>query len=210
MLSGQSRKGWKLADRRNPVLDQDLVKILKTQDAGYVNAALQRTKRTRARLEQEFVLNEDQGAEVLGSPSRQGKGSHKIFINIGEKQRQDKSDDKLAVLPYSMARSPGKPFFKKEGDLSGNTLVHWPSRTTNSRGATEHQELALKQDHHLRRKQRRKDKGLRESKLAALSAREKDLTEARSKLDLQRVTMSNSIGRIDQRKANWKVRERKK
>ncbi len=210
MLSSQSRKGRKLADRQNPVLGQDVVKLLKTQDAGYVTTTLQKTKRARAMLEQEFVLSEDNGAELLGALSGLEKGSHTVFVNNEEEQRQYKVDEGIAFRPGSATRKLGNPSMNEEEDDSdGKSYLYLPKEILKSRRTAERQELALKQDK-LLRKQHRKEQDARKLKLAALKARERDLVEAEHELDLQRAKMCNSVGGTNKAGAKWKVRERKK
>ena len=210
MLSSQSRKGRKLADRQNPVLGQDVVKLLKTQDAGYVTTMLQKTKRARARLEQEFVLSEDKGAELLGALSSLEKETHTVFVNNEKEQRQYKVDEGIAFRPGSATRKPGNPSMNEEEDDSdGEPHLYLPLEILKTRRAAERQELALKQDK-LLRKQHRKEQDARKSKLTALKAREKNLVEAENELDLQRAKMSNSVGGTNKAGAKWKVRERKK
>lgn len=209
MLSSQSRNGRKLADRQNPVLSQEVIKLLKTQDAGYVITMLQKTKRARARLEQELVLSEDQGAEVLGALSGQEKGNHTIFVDSREEQTDYKSDGKAAFRPDYAARKPSKPYTHEEKvDSGGEILVYLPKERLESRRVVERQELALKQDKVLR-KQHKKEQDARRSKLAALKAREKDLLEAENELGLQRAKMNNSVGGTTKVGLKWKVRERK-
>lgn len=210
MLSSQSRKGRKLADRQNPVLIQDVVKLLKTQDAGYVTTMLQKTKRARAKLEQGFVLCEEQSAEVLGALTSQEKGSHTIFVDSREEQRQYNPDGKAAFGPDATRRKPEiSSTNEEEDDLDWEPLVALPQKAPESRRAAERQELALKQEK-LLLKQHRKEQDTRRSKLAALKARERDLVEAEKELDLQRAKMSNSMGGTTKAGVKWKVRERKK
>ena len=209
MLSSQSRKGQKLADRQNPVLGHDVVKLLKTHDAGYVTTLLQKTKQARARLEQTFVLNE-QGAELLGSLSGQEKGNLKVFVHSREEQRQYESDRTLAVLPVTTTRKRGNPSMNElEDDSHVKRLVYLSKDAPKSRRAAERQERDLKQNTILR-KQRRKERDARTSKLAVLNTREKDLSEAKNELDLQRAKMNNIVGGTTKVGTKWRVRERKK
>lgn len=210
MLSSQSRKGRKLADRQNPVLGHDVVKLLKTQDAGYVTTVLQKTKRARARLEQEFVLSEDRSAEILGALSSQKKGRHIVFVNSIEEQRQYNPDGEVAFRSGSAASEVEISYTnEEENDSEGKPLPYRFIEAPKSRRAVERQELALKQDK-LLRKQHRKEQNARRSKLAALKSREKDLNEAEKELDLQRAKMSNSVGGTTKTGVKWKIRERRK
>ena len=208
MLSSQSRKGRKLAGHQNPVLDQDVVKLLKTQDAGYVITMLQKTKRTQAKLEQEFHLNDGQGAELLGALSSQEKGTHKVFVDSSEEQKQYRPEDRVAFQPSFTRKSDNIPMNEEDGS-DGEPFVCLPIETPKSSRVAGRQELASKQDL-LLRKRRRKEQDAQKSKLAALNAREKSLVEAKKGLDLQRAKMSNSVGGTTKTGAKWKVRERKK
>ena len=210
MLSSQSRKGRKLADRQNPVLDQDAVKLLKTQDAGYVTTILQKTKRARAKLEQEFVLSQDSGAEVLSTLSNQGKGSHTVFVDNKEEQSQYVLNGEVPFEPDFTPRKPDNSSkHEEEDDDDGEPPVYSLEETPKSLRVAKRQELALKQDK-LLRKQHRKEQDARRSKLAALKAWEKDLVEAKDSLDLQRAKMSNNVGGTTKVGTKFKVRERKK
>lgn len=203
MLTSQSRKGRKLAGRQNPVLDQNVVKLLKTQDAGYVATMLQKTKRALAKLEQEIVLNEGNGVELPGAFSSQKRGSHRVFVEGGGHY---KPEYKFAFRPKSTQISEISSM-REEAD--GLDRQPWVQDLPISRGAVKRQALASKQDE-LLCKHRRKEQHAQKSKLAALQAREKDLVEAKNELDLQRAKMSNSVGGITKAGARWKARERKK
>lgn len=192
------------------MLGHDVVKLLKTQDAGYVTTMLLKTKRARERLEQEFVVSEDQGAEMLGALASQEKGSHTVFVDSREEQRQHRSSGEVAFQPDPATRKPGTPSMYEDKDNSdGKPFLYLPKQALKSRRLAERQELASKQDK-LLRKQHRKEQDARKSKLAALYAREKDLIKAERELDLQRAKMSNSVGGITKVGAKWKVRERRK
>ena len=209
MLNSHSRKGRKSAGRQNPVLNQDVVKLLKTQDAGYVASMLQKAKQAQARLEQGFVLNEGKGVELLGAFSSQKKGRHKIFVDSREQQRQCKTEAKAALQPDSTRRL-GYPSENKEEDDSAEVpFVYLPQEPPAACGAGGRQELASKHDKALR-KCRRKEQDARKLKLAAMNAREKDLLEAKNELDLQRAKMSNNVGGTNKIGIQWKARERKK
>lgn len=211
MLSSQSRKGRKVADRQNPVLGQDVVKLLKTQDAGYVTTMLLKTKRARARLEQEFVLSEDQGAKVLGTLSNPEHGSHTVFVDSREEQRRYEPGGGAVSRPDHATRTPGDPPTSEEGDHADTTPpVHLPTAASNPpRRTADRHDRAAKHDA-LERTQRRKAHEARKSQLAALCARETDLADAGRELDLQRAKMSNSVGGTTKSGAKWKVRGRKR
>ena len=209
MLSSQSKQGRKLTDRQNPVLGQDVVKLLKTQDAGYVTTMLQKTKCARARLEQEVILSKGQGAELLGPLSGLERGRHKVFVNSREEQRMYNSADKVAFSPDSTKYLGILSTNEEEDDSNAKPPAYFPKDAPKSCRIAQRQELALKQEK-LLRKHGRKEQDVRKLKLAALNAREKDLVQAKTELDLQRAKMGNSVGGTTKVGVKWKVRERKK
>lgn len=74
-------KGQKVANRGNPVLSHDAVKLLKTQDAGYLKTMAQATRKKRERLEEEILVQ--QGVKGLG---RQDGRRKVIFVESREEQ----------------------------------------------------------------------------------------------------------------------------
>lgn len=209
MLSSRSKDGKKIVDRGNPVLSQDAVKLLKTQDSGYLRTMIQKTRRALERLEQEFVLREGDEAEVLGQKDGQGEGQHIVFADNREEQKQYTPGQ--GVDARSRREEPGQNSLV-EGEVEDENAdaSELPSVPSNqrSRRMMEKEAAALK-DEKLLRKQHRKEQDARRSKLAALKAREKDLVDAENELELQRAKMSNTVGGTTKAGVKWKVRERK-
>ena len=191
------------------MLDQDVVKLLKTQDSGYVATMLQKTKRLQARLGQDFVLNDGKGVELLSAISSRKREGHIIFVDNTEQQRQYRPEGKAASRQGSTRMLKDPSGNMEEDDSDGVPCICLPQEPSVARRAGKHDELASKQDKVLR-KYRRKEQDARKSKLAAINAREKDLVEAKHELDLQRAKMSNNVGGTTSVGFKWKVRERKK
>lgn len=76
-------KGQKVADRGNPVLSHDAVKLLKTQDAGYLKTIAQTTRKKRERLEEEILVQEG----LKGLKGQQDGRKHLIFVESKEEQK---------------------------------------------------------------------------------------------------------------------------
>ena len=209
MLSSQSRKGRKLASRQNPVLDQDVVKLLKTQDANYVATMLQKTKRSQARLEQDIVLNDGRGVGFVSAISSQKNGSHIIFVDSTEQQRQYRPENETASRRDSTKRVKDPSTNIEEDDSDGVPCICLPEEPSVASRAGGCDGLASKQDKVLR-KYRKKEQDARKAKLATMNARAKDLIKAKNELDIQRAKMSNNVGGTTKVGVKWKVRERKK
>lgn len=75
-------KGQKVADRGNPVLSHDTVKLLKTQDAGYLRTMAQATRKKRERLEEEVLIQEG----IKGLERKDGR-RHLVFVESREEQK---------------------------------------------------------------------------------------------------------------------------
>jgi U3 small nucleolar RNA-associated protein 11 len=102
MMSSRTVDGVKIGDRGNKALSHEVVMLLKTQDAGYLRTALQKTRMERRKLENSILLeNKSEGPQVklLGRDASQG--SRKVFVESVEDQkvykrgwrRQEDTDD---------------------------------------------------------------------------------------------------------------------
>ena len=203
MLSSKSRKGRKLADRGNPSLSHDAVKLLKTQDAGYLQTMIQKTRRAIRKLEQEFVLRAGEGVDVLGGREQSGRGQHLIFVDDEEEQMQYGPKGRARAIPYQ-EKAPRLGGDEDEEEIEGDGKTTPPK----SRQRLAKEALAAKEEKALQRSHR-KEQNARKSKLAALKTREKDLRDAENELELQQAKMSNSVGGVTKTGVKWKVRERK-
>jgi len=205
MLSSKSKKGVKIADRGNPVLSHDAVKLLKSQDAGYLQLMLQKTRKARERLEGEFLLR-DGGVEVLGKGDK--KGGHVVFVD--DEWEQKRYDPEVGVGGLRIDPTEG---YKSGGALEANeddekVDTHEKGRSK-SRKAMEKEEQARKEERIIRKKHKKAQEA-RKSKLDALKVREKDLRDVENELEVQRAKMNNCLGGVNKNGVKWKVRERKR
>lgn len=199
-------RGQKLADRGNQVLSHDAVKLLKTQDAGYLKTLAQQTRRAREKLEKAFVLREGKGVEVRGREQEEGDGVKTVFVD--SKAEQQNFD--FATPTFEEKSSEG--FMELPAQDGGEEDVHIVKSSTiqpKSRRLIEAEENALKQARIIR-KRRKREEETQGSKLKALRSREKDLLAAERELELQRAKMSNSVGGVNKAGVKWKVRQRKR
>jgi U3 small nucleolar RNA-associated protein 11 len=88
MKSSVDDKGRKIADRGNVALSTDVVKLLKTQDAGYIRTMLQVTRKEREELEQRLILEEQGEARALKDGQKAKKGKHRVFVENEEEQEE--------------------------------------------------------------------------------------------------------------------------
>ena len=217
MLSSKTdNHGRKLADRGNKALSVDVVKLLKTQDAGYLRTMAQKTRRAREKLEQEFFLRrgdvDKETVQTLGERTNMGQRQHIIFVESTEQQKL--YDAKGHTLSGSSGID-GEDAERTELDYSdsekdeAHVLDLMAKKPERSRKSVEEQAQMLKAER-TTRKQRKRDQETRRLKLKALKQREENLLAAEMELEIQRGKMSNSIGGITKTGLKWKIRERKR
>lgn len=223
-------KGQKVADRGNPVLSHDAVKLLKTQDAGYLKTMAQATRKKRERLEEEIWVQEG----VKGLEGQDGR-RHVVFVESREEQKNvietskgskaddnddhdDVDDGTLSIPPRSRARKAleimcglSRPCRADENHITGseNDQSQPGQRRSDKTGNQKGDLSTHKNERRLQKLRKRAQEG-RLSRLKLLKIREKELLAAERELELQRARMSNSIGGVNKAGFKWKVRERKK
>ncbi|KAL8795863.1 MAG: hypothetical protein Q9195_001743 [Heterodermia aff. obscurata] len=199
-------RGQKLADRGNKTLSQDAVKLLKTQDAGYLKTLGQQTKKAREKLERAFVLTEGKGVVVRGQVSREGRAERIVFVDNHEEQGQwSPARLKSQDIPFNESDGLADLEEMEEKDKA-KKLLNGPPK---SQRVIEAENEALRSARILRKK-RKRDEETQSSRLKALKSREKDLLIAERELDLQRAKMSGSVGGINKAGVKWRIRERKR
>ncbi|KAA6416370.1 MAG: U3 snoRNP-associated Utp11 [Lasallia pustulata] len=215
MMSSKTHNGGqKLADRGNKVLSHDAVKLLKTQDAGYLRTMAQRTRKERERLEEEYILGEGDGVVVLGGNSRGSDGQHTIYVESTAEQKRFNPAEFFATTADGLHKKYNRPRVEQRvfSDIDHGAeyqLAQPKDELPKSTIITLPEERARKEARALRKRHKREQQ-VRKSKLEALKVRERDLVVAEQALELQRAKMSNSIGGVTKAGMKWKVRERKK
>ena len=203
-------------DRGNPVLSHDAVKLLKTQDAGYLKTMAQKTRRAREKLEHEFVLREGKGAEILRHEESQDEQQHIIFTVSRDEQKQFNPEAYFGTTTAGLNRRFNRPKPKSNDLIEGEeeeeevaSLAEQQRDGWKAHRLAEREALAVKEARILRKKYKREQEA-RRSQLKALKMREKDLLGAEQELELQQAKMSNSVGGVTKAGVKWKIRERKR
>lgn len=209
MLNSRSKGGKKVSDRGNPILSQDAVKLLKTQDSGYLRTMLSKTMRAIEKLEQEFVLHKGQIPKTLGGLDNQDVAQHVVYVNSIKGQQEHAPV--ILTAPQDNDGIPGQSTIDQHipNDFDTGSVNKSLQKVSKSHRAVRHEEEALKQDKSIR-KQHRKEQDARRAKLVALNARAKDLMDAGNELELQRAKMGNNIGGVTKAGVEWRPRERKR
>ncbi|KAK5018028.1 hypothetical protein LTR60_001680 [Cryomyces antarcticus] len=201
MMSSATNNGRKITDRGNKALSNDVVRLLKTQDAGYLRTIAQRVRKERERLEEEVMLVDEIGEEDKEMEDNAKAGKHTIFVDTKEEQ--------------NVFRAPAKPLRRpRRQSVLGSGIDHGASTdpvppTTPPQRTVEAEVLAQKAERALRQRHR-KEQESRRKRLGALRSQEQDLMAAEQELENQRAKMSNSAGGVNKNGVKFKIRERKR
>lgn len=185
MMSSTTKNGVRVAERGREngttgSLSMDVVKLLKTQDEGYLQTILQQTRKERERTEKDVILAEtDMDSTSLATIS----GKRKVFGDDGE------------IVNQSLA-------MEEEYDSFDDEPVDEPADKPEEKGLSKEQ---IRQ-----RRQKRRTRETLQTRLEALTSREKDLATALDRLHEQRAKMHNTIGGVNKDGVKFKIRERKR
>ncbi|KAE8151040.1 putative U3 small nucleolar RNA-associated protein Utp11 [Aspergillus avenaceus] len=194
MMSAHSQKAGKhgAANRASAAgLSHDAIKLLKTQDAGYLRTVGERVRRQMEKLEQEirvdgdddefdFDFDEDDDEEEEAKPKK--------MVFADDKREQKAMKKKSLREDDEQEKSFGQIKTLKEREAERQVIAE-------ARRA---------------RKIKKRAAEARLSKLKALQKQYTDITSAERELDWQRGKMENSVGGTNKNGIKWKIRERKK
>lgn len=180
-------EGRKISAHKVISLSQDSAKLLKTQDAGYLNMLAQKTSLAKDRLEQEYLVQKTIDLERRGGEQTLIRSHHKF------------------VLPADLkARLPSTG--KQDDEISRNRSG---DRTPRLSSGPRNLNMVSEAEIDLRGTWEREQK-LRESKLKLLRQRQQEIRAATEALGQQRAKMANNVGGVTAAGFKWKVRERRK
>lgn len=207
MSSSIDSAGRRVQDRGNKSLSMDVVKLLKTQDAGYIRTMLQMVRKEREELEQRIML-EDKEVRALKDGYGGKRRKHTVFVGDKEQQKKFKADDwfgKGGELPGRLGKEK-LGVDARDGDDDEIEDVR-PKRLSKKQQEAqllvEKEEVAM-----LKKRERTQDKVV--GYLEALKARERELVIAEEELEKQRAKMNNTVGGVNKHGVKFKIRERKR
>jgi U3 small nucleolar RNA-associated protein 11 len=203
--AGQGKHG---KGGRENELAHDAVKLLKSQDAGYLRVVLGRGRKEVRRLE-----------EGLGLDAEGGKG-RKVVFDEQERALVTEEDEVAGDNPQRVLKDVDVNAIAQEvlddAEMEGSddngeaaSRVESPPRMVLSKKT-----LAKEQDALARlkaeRKRRKRLQDMRTAKLELLKKRQKEIMAAADQLDEQRAKMARTIGGTNKNGVKFKVRERKR
>jgi hypothetical protein len=209
MSSRVDKQGKKVADRGNQVLSTDVVKLLKTQDAGYIRTMLQMVRKEREELEQKLVSEEGEIRAVRdGEKTKQGK--HRVFVNDEEEQLAFDPDTWFGRgkdLPDRGQPTESLQLDDDEEEDEDEVVITRPKALSKKQIEAE---VVAKREKRAFEKTRDQAQSRTAYKLQVIKKRERELATAEDELETQRAKMNNTIGGVNKNGVKFKVRERKR
>ncbi|GKZ39188.1 hypothetical protein AbraIFM66950_012029 [Aspergillus brasiliensis] len=206
-------------------LSHDAIKLLKTQDAGYLRTVGERIRRQMEKLEEEVRL-QDGMKEILDGETGEDKKKEEedmddddmdFDFDFGDDEVDQKKNKKSRKLVFADDRKEQRVLKKKklreeeeddddeeDGDDSFGKQV-----MKKSKKQLEAERQALVEARRARKLKKRAAEA-RMNKLKALQKQYKEITAAERELDWQRGRMDNVVGGTNKNGVKWKIRERKK
>jgi len=210
MMSTRMKDGKKLGDRGNKALSHDTVKLLKTQDSGYLRTMLQKTRRDRERLEMEIQIDDQEGGELkLLKGGEEARGKHVVFVDSKEQQRDFDPKSWFGTDDSGLERSYNRPKKILEEESQDEDGLNGPTTSPMSQKQLDVGRLASEVQSKEQQRRTRSQEA-QQNLLEAIKQREHDLVAAEAELELQRAKMANTVGGINKNGVKFKIRERKR
>ncbi|KAK5109924.1 hypothetical protein LTR62_006413 [Meristemomyces frigidus] len=198
MMSSETVGGVKRAKRGESnsggggrSLGMGAVKLMKTQDEGYLRSVLSSTRKLRERVEREVVVAE---VGVRGGPV----GATGKRIIFGE----DGLEDGMAVP------TPNEAVDALDLDDLAD-LEELEAELVEDEESSEEEEAGISKEELSRRRKKRHSIKTRRRQVEALRDREEQLAGALRQVEEQRARMNGTVGGVNKNGAKFKVRQRK-
>lgn len=200
-------------------LSHDAIKLLKTQDKGYLRTAGERIRREIERLERESQLQSGMN-EALGIKSQQEEEDEEdgfdgfdddldgLDLNLPPQKKMSHkvvfADDRDEQRTLKRRRINDEDAMEEDEEKEPASV---DSRKTPKQLAAEREAL---QQARRARKLRKRAAEASQNKLTALRKQFAEIQAAEREIDWQRSKMDNSVGGTNRNGVKWKIRERKR
>ncbi|GMG36202.1 Small-subunit processome, Utp11 [Aspergillus oryzae] len=218
MMSSHTQKAGKhgTAARQSAAgLSHDAIKLLKTQDAGYLRTTGERIRRQMDKLEQEIQLQDGMVQSLVGKRPKKKKAAVRdedddgFDFDFDEESEEEEVGPKKTVFVDDKQEQRALKMKKVQEEDSGEEESFEDLERKKTARELEADRLAL-QEARRARKIKQRAALARQNKLAALQKQYTDITAAERQLDWQRGRMDNTVGGTNKNGIKWKIRERKK
>lgn len=197
-------------------LSHEAIKLLKTQDAGYLRTVGEKVRREMEKVERDVKL-QDGMKEILGADQGEEEGDE---MEEDEFDFGDDSSGKMGRKKVVFADDRAEQLDLKRRKLHGDMDEEEEEEEDGAFGSqVRNQKLSRKQleaerqalvEERRARKMRKRAAQARQNKLISLQNQHKDIVAAERELDWQRGKMDHSVGGTNKSGIKWKIRERKK
>ncbi|KAI9763611.1 MAG: hypothetical protein M1840_000405 [Geoglossum simile] len=203
MSSRTDRGGQIIADRGNKALSQDAVRLLKTQDAGYLRTMAQIEGRKRRKLQAAVVMGEV--GDRLSGGNEIIEGRHTVFVESKEEQKAFDVQEHFGVETLGVQKLHAEVVTEYEGNIKKPTVDHQSGKAIK-------RELQAIKNERAQRKKNLRAQEVRRKMLEATRMRESELIAAERELEMQRAKMGRTptVGGVNKGSTKWKCRERKR
>ncbi|PYH45649.1 rRNA-processing protein UTP11 [Aspergillus saccharolyticus JOP 1030-1] len=212
-------------------LSHDAIKLLKTQDAGYLRVQGEKIRRQLERLEEEgrvqegikVALGEGDNSTKQKKEGGGGDDDMDFDFDFGSEEEDDDEAAKPRKVVFAEDREEQKDLKREklmqmekeseseeeEEDEDDSFGQRKKQTQRKSRKQIEAERQALVEARRAR-KIRKRAVEARENKVKALQKQYKEITAAARELDWQRGRMDNVVGGTNKNGVKWKIRERKR
>lgn len=210
-------------------LSHEAIKLLKTQDAGYLRTVGERVRRELERVELDVRLQEgmagalpESDKDTAGKKGKKGDGGGGDMDDDGfDFDDDDLDNDDQATKPKKLVfaddhteqRQLTKRRIQDHEDEDNETEPTFEQAKTKPKKKSPKQLAAERQalvEARRARKIRKRAVDARENKVKALRKQLDDIVAAERELDWQRGRMDNVVGGTNKNGVKWKIRERKR
>ncbi|KAF9884857.1 hypothetical protein FE257_001200 [Aspergillus nanangensis] len=230
MMSSHSQRAGKhgTASRDSATaqgLSHDAIKLLKTQDAGYLRTVGERVRRQIEKVKEEVRMQEEMGdflGEKKNKKNKKGSDEDEDDDGFDFDFDEDEEDEKREKLVFADDRREQRSLTKtrlldekskmdkdEEDSEVGDSMAKKQQQRRKTPKQIEAEKQALVEARRARKMKKRATE-VRENKLKALEKQFADITAAERELDWQRGKMENSVGGTNKHGLKWKIRERKR
>ena len=198
MMSERSKTQGRHGARESTSLSHETLKLLKTQDAGYLRVVGERVRRQLEKVAKEVELQD--GMAAASDEVTATRCSKVVFVETPEEQKRNWRD------------KSGSGGLKEEVEQEEETRPQGSDDVIKDRKLKKQ----LEAERHVvkemlnMRKLKRKAAESRRVKVEALKKQLNDILAAEKELHWQRARSGNSVGGINKDGVKWKIRERKK
>ncbi len=180
-------------------MSHEAVKLLKTQDQGYLRVVMARNRKEMGRVREE-----------LGGGG-QGEGRKVVFeegpeVEMRGKKRGSDGEVLGAVVVSEELGLPEVEDYDMDGEQEDGESQLVKPKSKKSLLADKDAAARLRTE----RKKRRRLQDVRATKLEMLKRRQKEIMAAADQIELQRAKMAKTIGGVNKNGVKFKIRERKK